>query len=527
MIKPSLAAHRLLTLRNPLTRAILVALALIALVVTLRGPASPVRSIQQQFHSLRHKSQSSGSPSGRDCFIDGYYLDQLKAKYELDDEIDYAQRYIRFHPQDTRRKSITKIDDFLFPKAFETFKISSAPGEAICLAPFEVPVSKSPDPSTADGSDFLFGISTTFTRLNDPKIGPIKEWSHWLTDGHGKSNGAGLVLRLIDATDAEIAETERKMEALGIDVKVYRSDSEIPMAQRYLSLLPALYNDSSRKHRKWLVMCDDDTFFPSMHALIEKLSVFDYDQDLYIGTLSEDVNAIQRHGSQAFGGAGVFFSMSLATKITALYAQCSTEEKLKESDSGWGMQGDILLRKCIYEHTDVRLSMIQDLFQLDLFGDPSGFYEAGLKPYSLHHFKGGMWHVAKPYQGVQVSHACGEDCFLQRFQSNDDYILSNGYSIAYYPKGIDFDTHQMERTFVPAPDDYGYNLDFKFGPQRKSLLQTGKKAAWLLEESEVQSDGSVRQVYIRRKNDERWVQAPDGPKMFERDGIVELIWISA
>ncbi|KAH8821260.1 hypothetical protein F5884DRAFT_81530 [Xylogone sp. PMI_703] len=525
MIKPAVTTNRRLSFRSPLIRALLAALIIVSILATFQSTNLPVRTIQHQISSFRHKP--SDTPPELDCSINGYHLEKLKKKYELDDEIEYAQRYIRFHQQDTRRRSVTRIDDSLFPKAFDTFKISEAPLEATCLAPFEVPVTKSPDPSTADASDFLFGISTTFKRLNDPKIGPIKEWSHWLTDGHGKSNGAGLVLRLIDASDAEITETEQKMRALGIDVKVYRSDSNIPMAQRYLSLLPALYNDSSRRERKWLVMCDDDTFFPSMNALIEKLAVFDYNQDLYIGTLSEDVNNVQRHGSQAFGGAGVFFTVSLATKINALYAQCSTEEKLKESDSGWGSQGDIMLRKCIYEHTDVRLSMIHDLYQLDLFGDPSGFYEAGLKPYSLHHFKGGMWHVAKPYQGVQVSHACGEDCFLQRFQSNDDYIIANGYSIAYYPKGIDFDIHQMERTFAPAPDDYGWNLDFKFGPQRKSLLKTGRKAAWHLQESEVQKDGSVRQVYIRKKDDERWQEGPDGPKMFEKDSVVELIWISA
>lgn len=527
MIKPSLAAHRLLSPRNPLGRALLLATFCVGLLIlALRGPALPVKTLQHQLQSLQ-KSASSSSLPGQDCSIDSSFLEKIKTKYELDDQIDYAKRYVRFHRQDTRRKSVTKIDASLFPKGFETISISQPPQEATCLAPFEVPVTRSPDPSTADASDFLFGISTTFKRLNDPNIGPINEWSHWLTDGHGKSNGAGLVLRLIDASEEEITETEKKMKGLGINVKVYRSDSEIPMAQRYLSLLPALYNDSSRRYRKWLVMCDDDTFFPSMNALIEKMSVFDYQQDLYIGTLSEDVNNVQRHGSQAFGGAGVFFSVSLATKINSLYAQCSTDEKVKESDSGWGPQGDIMLRKCIYEHTDVRLSMIHDLYQLDLFGDPSGFYEAGLKPYSLHHFKGGMWHVAKPYEMVQVSHACGEDCFLQRFQSNDDYIIANGYSIAYYPKGIDFDVHQMERTFVPAPEDHGWNLDFKFGPQRKSLLKTGKKAAWELQESDFLDDGSLRQVYIRKKTDERWSQSPEGPNMFERDGIIEMIWISA
>jgi hypothetical protein len=138
-----------------------------------------------------------------------------------------------------------------------------------------------------------------------------------------------------------------------------------------------------------------------------------------------------------------------------------------------------------------------------------------------------VWHEAKPLDGAQIIHACGEDCFLQRFQTADDFIISNGYSVAYYPKGIDFDVHQMERTFRAAPDDFGWNLDFMLGPQRDSLLKTGRKVAWELKESMLLRDGSVRQTYVRKSDDERWTEMDGGEmyKMFDKDGVVELIWI--
>ena len=90
-------------------------------------------------------------------------------------------------------------------------------------------------------------------------------------------------------------------------------------------------------------------------------------------------------------------------------------------------------------------------------GDSAGFYEQGVAPLSLHHFKGGIWHEAKEHRSAM---ACGEDCFLMRFQKKDNYIISNGFSVAHYPKGIDFNVRQMERTFGAAPNDYGWNLDF-------------------------------------------------------------------
>jgi hypothetical protein len=460
------------------------------------------------------------------CDIDLDHLGQIKERYNLEPKFQYMKRYVRFTRTDKlERKSMTKLDQNLLPAKFKTVELGQHYGKQSCPEPLAVEVPKSGLPRTVDASEFLFGVSTTYKRFMDPETTPINEWIFWLTDSRGHTNGGKLLLMLLDANDEELQEVANLLGDVGIDVDVYHSDSSLEMAVRYLQLVPTLYSHPDAKSKKWLVTCDDDTFFPSMHGLIDKINSYDHTRQMYIGTLSEDVGAVDRHGSQAFGGAGVFLSLPMAETISRLYDQCTSEEKILESNSGWGPQGDILLRKCIYENTETRLTTVWDLWQLDFLGDPSGFYEWGIKPLSLHHYRGAGWHQAKPGQFTKIAHTCGEDCTLQRFQTRDDFILS-GFSVAHYPQGIDFDYAQQEGTLIAPPENKGWNLDYMFGPQRPSLHRTGRKIAWEMQESEVRSDGSVIQTYTRKKDDERWVDQ-EGAPMSNIDGVIELVWIPA
>lgn len=461
-----------------------------------------------------------------DCTVDANHMADLKTRYELEDGFQYYKRYVKINREPIPRKSITKLDQaFLPPDAFKTIDMQKLNfGSTKCVEPLNVYVPESPYPATGNLSDFMFGVSTTFGRFSGEKTSPVNEWIFWLTDGKGHSNGGKLILLLLDATEEQIAQATKVLRDAGIDVDVYHSDSTMEMAVRYLTLIPTLYNHPSRPHKKWLVSCDDDTFFPSVHQLVAKFEEYDHTQQLYIGVLSEDVNNVDRHGSQAFGGAGVFLSVPMAEQITRDYETCKTDEKVKESNSGWGPQGDILLRKCIYENTDVRLSVLHGLYQLDLYGDPSGFYEAGIQPISLHHFKGGGWHTALPWEYTKIAHICGEDCTLQRFQTSDNFIISTSFSVVHYPLGVDFNLQQMERTFAAAPQDKGWNLDYVFGPQRPSLLKTGRKISWDLQQAILSPDNTVRQTYIRKANDWRWVNKDEQP-MSQVDGVIELVWV--
>ncbi|PNY28168.1 Uncharacterized protein TCAP_01907 [Tolypocladium capitatum] len=459
-----------------------------------------------------------------DCSVDMARLAEIQQRHGLEDRFQYMKRYVRFtRKQGLQRKSMTKLSDNLLSGAFKTVDVSKTYGADACAEPLDVDVPASGLPSTVNASDFMFGVSTTYQRFMDPTTTPINEWVFWLSDSHGRSNGGKLLLMLLDASDDELQEVANLLGDVGIDVDVYHSDSSVEMAVRYFTLVPTLYTHADAHKKKWLVTCDDDTFFPSMHALVDRFSTFDHTREMYVGTLSEDIGAVERHGSQAFGGGGVFLSLPMADRITALYGSCTSEEKVLEANSGWGPQGDILLRKCIYENTETRLTTVWDLWQLDFYGDPAGFYEWGIKPLSLHHYRGGGWHKAKPGQFTKIAHTCGEDCILQRFQTADDFVIS-GYSIAHYPEGVTFDYNQLEATLIPAPENKGWNLDFMFGPQRPSLEKTGRKITWEMQESEVRSDGSVLQTYTRKKDDPRWVNK-NGRPMSNIDGVIELVWI--
>ncbi|KAH7320630.1 family 31 glycosyltransferase [Stachybotrys elegans] len=534
-------------MRNPFIRALLAALVILVIIMVTwqsdttadvraqilakagikSGPGSQVQRPlvdEDAAPAAVSPNQEPTHTHQMDCGADVDHLRIVKDRFSLDEKFQYLKRYVRFtRTDDVKRKSMNMVKQNLLEGSFKIVDINGQSSNDKCGEPLDVQVPKSGLPSTVNASDFMFGVSTTYARFMDPSTTPINEWIFWLTDSRGHTNGGKLLLMLLDASDEELQEVANLLGDVGIDVDVYHSDSAVEMAVRYLTLVPTLFTHRETPKKKWLVTCDDDTFFPSMHALIERFETYDHTREMYIGTLSEDVGALDRHGSQAFGGAGVFLSVPMAERITNLYKDCTAEQKILESNSGWGPQGDILLRKCIYENTETRLTSVWDLWQLDFYGDPSGFYEWGIKPLSLHHYRGGGWHIARPGQITKIAHTCGEDCSMMRFQTTDDYIIS-GYSVAHYPSGITFDHNQMEGTLYAAPENKGWNLDFVFGPQRPSLLKTGRKIAWELQESEVKPDGSILQTYTRKKDDWRWVN-PDETPMSNIDGVIELVWI--
>jgi len=467
-------------------------------------------------------SRNRLSPSKKNCAIDASRLAAITQQYDIGDQFHYFTRTVSFQRNHSlERKSMTKLPQpFLTPDTITvdvTEQNDAAAPDGHCIEPLQVEVPVSGLASTVDASDLIFGISTTFERLNESRSEIIGDWEYWLTNGHGVSNGAKLFVTLFDATDNELRYARMLLRGTGIDATVDRSeDRDMPV--RYINLVPYLYRQEASRHRKWIVLCDDDTFFPSMHSLVQRLKSFDHSKELYIGALSEDIGAIERHGSQAFGGAGVFLSSTMAKTITESISGCTSAEKVDEA--GW--QGDKLLRNCIYQNSDTRLVLLPDLWQLDFRGDAAGFYEWGHKPLSLHHYRGGGWHTARPAQFSKIAYICGEDCILQRFQTADDFIIS-GHSIAYYPRGITFDTSQVERTFK-ALWDKGWNFDFVFGPQRPPLKSSGRKISWEIQGSEVRPDGSVWQTYLRKKDHLRW-ESVGNRRMGDLDSVIELIWV--
>ena len=74
---------------------------------------------------------------------------------------------------------------------------------------------------------------------------------------------------------------------------------------------------------------------------------------------------------------------------------------------------------------------------------------------------------------------------------------------------------------------YRINSGFKVN-NCKNCKRGNKISSWELKESRVEENGSLRQTYIRKADDWRWSfeMGGKGWKMFDKDGVVELIWIS-
>jgi hypothetical protein len=437
-------------------------------------------------------------------------------------EIEYAARTIRYVPDARVRKPITKVEQSLLPNAFQNITISKSskfPAGRL----LDLHVKQSPRPDQVDASSLIFGVSTTYSRFTSENTSPIKEWERWLTDGHGRSNGAGLILALFNCTPDELNRAQQALDKVGINATVLASNLELDMPGRYVDLVSMLWSHPTAKSRKYFALIDDDTFFPYMGELLRTLSRFDPKFPYYIGTFTERTDWMMGNKAPfAYGGGGIFLTAPVAKNLTELPCLEKTEEGLYKIG---GDQGDRLLYNCLHTFTDVTLTYLPDLHQEDQFGDASGFYESGQQPLSLHHYK--SWHQFRPDRAHVVADACGEDCVLQRFQFNDNFIISNGYTVAEYPYGIDFDPLQVEGTF-----NYGDNSDqefgevvfsYAFGQLRKSLNKTGRKRAWELLGARKEGDGRVKQVYLKRRGDDRWrKEGEEGP---DRDSIIVLTWI--
>ncbi|KAM3086980.1 hypothetical protein ACMFMG_001090 [Clarireedia jacksonii] len=462
---------------------------------------------------------------------DAAYLRHLLKKNGAELKIHYMTRTIRYIPDAQERLLLTNTSQELFPKGYKPIDLEETDRlPADDLGPLEIHVTKSPRPEEIDASELLFGVSTTYKRFNDETEGPVKEWVRWLTNGNGSSNGAGLVLQLHETTDEQIHAAQKLLTSLGIAATVMHSDPSLDMPGRYVDLVPILYSHPTRASRKYLALIDDDTFFPNLDSLMHELHKYDHKKEYYIGTLTERVDFILHDRvPMAYGGAGVFLTPPLARTLINL--PCLDVDPQTGLYTERGFQGDRLLYHCIKNHTDITLNNLPRLNQLDEWGDPAGFYEAGHQPLSLHHYK--SWHHATPDISHLVADACGEACIFQRFgfdgKGASKFVLSNGYSLAEYPKGIHWDMSKTEATFdLGDPGNWGsgkedVRMSFVYGALRDGLSFTGKKRTWEVIGGRKRAEGVVDMVYLKRRGDHRWVA--DDEQEEERENVVVLKFI--
>lgn len=362
------------------------------------------------------------------------------------------------------------------------------------LTPLELYVPESPK---TNGSVISFGVATKVSRLKEASA----QFVHWLAD-------SGCPLHVTTPPDDDTSNMEFYMRDLGMDVHIESSTTRYAIA--YFSLIKKLY-EKRLPHTKWLALIDDDTFLPSLPTLVEHLSSnYNADKQVMISAMSDNIEQIKSWGVQPFGGGGIFVSIPLAARLSSP----DVWDKCIEAANGVH-QGDQIISNCLNGFTDVRPIFDAGLHQMDIMGageTPAGYFESGRRMLTVHHWR--TWFRVDVPMGLLVSKACGVEGLFQRWAfPAANMVLSNGFSIAEYPKGLgQVDFSAVEKTWKGDAAKFLH----KIGPLREQLGPD--KISYRLAASEVVDKMFVRQTYVHHGE----TLAGEEPQM---DRVLELLWL--
>ncbi|KAL4954628.1 hypothetical protein BDW69DRAFT_162829 [Aspergillus filifer] len=329
-----------------------------------------------------------------------------------------------------------------------------------------------------DASHIVFGVATTLENLEDS----LDAFSHWAA--HTKAHIIAVVEQGGSSMRSRI---QTRAEKLGLRLTITQTEDD--RWDRYFSLVRVLYQYIEPEATQWAVLMDDDTFFPSMRNLLARLATYDATIPQYIGAMTEDLARLSGSGYMAYGGAGIFLSVPLLSDLQYVFETCHS---LKD-------KGDRMLASCIYAHTTAKFIWERGLYQLDIHGDASGFFESGRRlPLSVHHWK--SWFTADMVALGKVASICGDECLLRRFYLNKskDWYLVNGYSVIQ-DATVWNEPRPMEQTWLESKykgsDPFAYSL----GPLRR---RDPDKVSLRLRYANETGIDRLSQIYVLNGTDE-------------------------
>jgi Protein of unknown function, DUF604 len=407
------------------------------------------------------------------------------------DQFTYARRTIKTKYYTGDRPSLTRVNESLVsaPYMLDKANLTTVAIESPDILELEVPNSPKVDLST-----FSFGMSTKIPRLRDT----IPQITHWLRN-------SGCQLQVIAPPHEDERPLEREIRGMGIDLTITTAIAPFPKA--YFSILKKLY-ETRTPHTKWLAMFDDDTFVPSLPYLVQHFNkLYNPEDERVIAAMSDNIGQIHAFGLLPFGGGGIFVSVPLAKRLTEekVWERCMASAK---------NQGDQIVNDCLNDFSTVRPTFDMELHQMDIIGDPSGYFESGRRLLTIHHWK--SWFSVNVPMVANVSKACGDECVLQRWRFDGNTVLNNGYSINEYPGGIEsggVELGKVEKTW----DGEMWRYVHKIGPLREPVEEGVKRSLLLVEANAVEGVG-IRQVYVQR------AKFAEGRRV-GIDRVVELLWL--
>ncbi len=419
---------------------------------------------------------------------------------------EYSRRVIRTEQFVGERPDMTRINKSLVGPLVRVRKTGMS---AVAVPKHEILTLRVPVSPKVDTGIFSFGMATTVPRMRD-STGGI---SHWLPNSN-----APLHILAPAHEDASKIETQLRQASMNI---TFHPD-ETPFARRYFSLIKKLYEERSPK-TQWLVLADDDTFFPSLTTLASHLTrAYDPSTLIIIGALSDDLRVIEQYGLSASGGGGIFISVPLAAHLV----QPSIWEKCLGLPNN---EGDELLDSCLNKFTQFKPTFEPLLHQMDIYnGDDSppeaGYIESGRQLLSVHHWK--TWYEFDVAKGAAVARATGDEGVFQRWLFDGDTVLSNGYSVVEYPRSGEYggitekELAEVEYTWNEGDQEEMWRYVHMMGPLRPRKTSEKKRSARLVDAMEVVAPEGrgVRQVYVEKSVKNNTAFRP-------RDRVVELLWL--
>ncbi|RYO85355.1 hypothetical protein DL762_005238 [Monosporascus cannonballus] len=402
--------------------------------------------------------------------------------------VDVASINIKANPSSKESRPVLENLSIEFP-TFSKLQLGSKahdPVRRIEVPETSVTVEVAQTLATPNAAEIIFSGATTLRRLTES----LDAFKHW---------AAGTGARFVIVVEPYGANGEDPGEPSGDEIiRAYAKEGiELDIVEaggdwtgRYVSLLDILPS-YIRPDTQWIGFIDDDTFFFSMHSVLHMLHKYDASEAQWVGTHSEYTPWLWGGGINCVGGAGFFLSTPLLKQIGG---------KSKDCLALANTHGDKALSLCIYKYTTTKLSVEHGLYQLEMFGDPSGFYEAVRpQPISTHHWK--SWHQKDMAKISAVSRVCGDACILQSYRFADGWLMTNGYSIvkySYSDKELasqnDFD---MEHSWDnPGEEDGEESWRYSFAPLKPK--DTGKTQFLLENIIEDVRTGTLALIYVKR-----------------------------
>lgn len=488
----------------------------------------PPRPITDLFHS---------KPS-----TEAAWLDELTDRHVISKDVRYYSVRIKPH-LNSSRPTMSDIESNFMHNGFRGVRSDTYNLRLNAEYSLNLPIAESPRQASVDASQILFGISSSYDRITRQDGAFILDWTRWLTDGNGSSNGASLILTLRLGTEHEVRTIKKKLQDVGIDALV-RADDAADSPTRYFDLLEQLelgksgsgFQNSGEK--QYLALVDDDVFFPDMTHLVERLKKYNPEEEYYIGAPSERADWVaDPDQTVTFGGGAVFLTPPALTAISKL--PCMKSQESKNPLQGYISQWDHLLYNCVTSESNLTMHVLPSFYlpSDEIYGHYFFNYDLGIAPLALHQSRNR--HLLDPGKATALHPHLNPATFLQRYRFADDWVLVNGHTLSHYPDGQG--TAFLGSDAVSSPDfearaaatlPLNSNLavdDEGRDPHNWSVTTwSGSRRIWKFIDSRSDaSNGEVWQAYVRRRGEPG--EYTDNRRNEDKAGtdyVVVLIWES-